>query len=387
LQIADMAARPPDYKLLDSDGILGGPLVLSASRIEAFQRCHFRYYMRYMLGIEPLRRAEISPAEAGNFVHAVLENTLRQMGDRLNEADEKAVEDCVGQLADDYLREVLGPLALSDARVRYLVRRLRRQCVRLVLQIQKEQRQGLFQSADYELTISPSGDIPPLQLRTADGQQVSVDGKVDRVDVYERQGQTYIRIIDYKTGHQSFRLRDVFYGLSIQMLMYLFILVRNGQDRYPQPQPAGVLYLPSDPTLPTEAEDLGRTIDRAYRMDGLVIDDAEIIRAMERDIGGLFIPVTQKKDGSFSADKVASSERLGRIASHIDKTITDMAQALYDGNIEALPIEKDGTVACDYCDYAVVCRSDRITGRRIVKKLNENRLFQGEEETENSHGI
>lgn len=49
-------------------------------------------------------------------------------------------------------------------------------------------------------------------------------GKIDRVDTYEKDGTTYFRIVDYKTGRKDFSYTDLLYGKDLQMLLYLFAL-------------------------------------------------------------------------------------------------------------------------------------------------------------------
>ena len=382
----DAAASVPDYTAKDSAlprALLGERSALSASKIEQFEKCRFAYFLKYMLRVRPLERAEISPVEAGSFVHAVLEQTLREFDGDLTRPDEAQLRESCARAAQDYAEAHLGETA-AKPRIRYLIERLKTQSARLVLQLRREQQQSEFRPADYELEIGDAGAVPPLELRTPHGETVYVEGKIDRVDLFNKDGRSYIRVVDYKTGPKSFSLSDVFYGLNMQMLLYLFTLCRNGGARYRNPVPAGVLYMPADPTPPTAGEDLEKEARKAYKMDGLVLDDPEVAAAMEKELAGVFIPVQTNRDGSLQRSrKLASLEKLGRIEQHIEKIVSEMAAALYDGQWDVCPVRsRSNDSACDWCEYAAVCRRDRHEKDRMMEKLDESRLFEADEEVE-----
>lgn len=378
------AARAPSYIISNEEltrGILGDTTSLSATKIETLSECRFRYFLRYMMGIKPLKKAEISPIEAGNFVHGVMETALRELGGDITSAGKEQLAETIKKVSEDYIGEKLGAVAAEQPRIMYLIERLRTQALRLLLQIQSEQRQSLFRPADYELDISHDGDIAPTTLITENGERVEIVGKVDRVDVYKKDGKSYVRVVDYKTGKKEFKLSDVYQGLSVQMLLYLFTISQNGAERYGDVVPAAVMYMPSDPGVPAESGDPEKAAKKSYRMDGIVIEDTDIIEAMEREVRGIYIPVTRTKDG-FKRDKVASLERMGRIKQHIEKTIASLAHLLYKGDIEACPTVSGDNSACDFCDYSAVCRHDRSDTQRVLEKLDDSVLFEGDSSLE-----
>ena len=128
----------------------------------------------------------------------------------------------------------------KSARFQYLYRRLKRIVLKLILRIAEEFDQSLFRPIDFELEISPESEIPPLEVRFPDGTQAQVVGKIDRVDLYRENGISYLRVIDYKSGNKLFQLSDVYYGLNLQMLLYVFTLWQNGGKRFDRVCPAGV---------------------------------------------------------------------------------------------------------------------------------------------------
>ncbi len=380
----DGAALDRDFSSADAGlprALLGGSCALSATRIDQFYQCRFAYFLKYILHVRPLDKAELNPLEAGSFVHSVMENTLKAFGGDLTAPEQAALRAQADLCAERYAAERLGESAAAP-RMRYLIGRLKEQAGRLLMQLRREQEQSEFRPADYELKIGPGAEIEPSVLETPGGEKVYVVGSVDRVDVLRRDGQSYLRVVDYKTGYKKFSLADVYYGLNIQMLLYLFTVCDNGGARYAGPVPAGVMYMPSDPSAPGASGGDERAARLAYRMDGLVLDDPEIVRAMEKEIGGLYIPVYQKQDGSLKkSEKLASAAKLGVIRRHIEKTVLEMAQALYDGAWDVCPATREnGESACAWCDYFAVCRHDRSEKKRVLFKPDAATLFQPEEE-------
>ena len=215
---------------------------------------------------------------------------------------------------------------------------------------------------------------------------------MDRVDTYEHDGKKYIRIIDYKTGTKDFRLSDVLYGLNIQMLLYLSILNRTGKEHFSGKSelplaPAGILYMPATPSSKTgafESESLRREAaesqQSSFRMNGLLLDDAEVIAAMETDGKGIYIPVkADGKNGIKAEGCLASLETYGRIFSYVDKKLINMAQSLYGGDIKRYPVKGGSDDACKYCEYKSACgfedgkpfnRKNNISHKNAIDLIN-----------------
>jgi ATP-dependent helicase/nuclease subunit B len=173
-----------------------------------------------------------------------------------------------------------------------------------------------------------------------------------------REGKSYLRVMDYKTGSKAFRLDDVYCGLNTQMLLYLFTLCRNGGERFQAPEAAGVLYLLSDPAPGTVARTDAQGAP-VYKVDGLVLDDPVVLHGMDRDATGLFVPVSFTKGGAPRASaKLASLEKLGEIEKHIEGLVVQMARGLYAGEIAATPLLSGAHSPCAACEFRPVCRHE-----------------------------
>ena len=211
--------------------------------------------------------------------------------------------------------------ALSP-REKYRLYRMEQTAVKLIAHMSEEMMHSLFRPEHFELELKNGTPYPPLRIPTKNGL-VTVGGIIDRVDLYkDENGTTYVRVVDYKTGRKEFKLADVLYGMSLQMLIYLAALAQN-KDLHP----AGILYMPafiasvtSDGTESTEK--LKQEVGKNLRMNGLLLKDNEILNAMEMGLNGRFIPVyltkTRKLSGTASAlNRAGAADRPAlRGASH-----------------------------------------------------------------------
>lgn len=233
----------------------------------------------------------------------------------------------------------------------------------------------------FELPIRQGGEVSPLELRLADGTQVSVEGTVDRVDLMERDGRRYVRVVDYKSGSKAFRLDDVYYGLNLQMLIYLFAIWKNGKGQLADCLPAGVLYLPAKDHIisaarQTTEEQIEKEHQKKYRMNGLVLEDPICVAGMEEKVSGVFIPVRTKNDGSFDArSSLATLEQMGSIQRHIERVLSEMAAGLQQGGIAAEPADGLGYEPCKYCDYQPICQHHPEDPHRALQEIGRSQFF------------
>jgi len=335
---------------------------LSASRIDRLAGCRFAYFLQYGLKAKPHQAAEFSPPEMGTFLHFVLEHVAHDITDAGGFA--VATPDMVDELCDryvsQYVHETLNDFCERPARFIYLFRRLTRQVREVVGDMVAELAKSDFVPLDFELNFGDRSSFPPIRLGNGD-ESLELTGVADRVDGYVRNGKLYLRVVDYKTGRKSFSLSDVWYGLGMQMLLYLFALQRTGKDRYQMEiVPAGVLYVPARDVLVSassalSADEILSEKARARRRSGLLLDEEEILQAMERGTQPQYIPVTLR-GGAYSGDSLASAEQFGQLSRHIDETLRALAQELHSGSVAADPwFRSKSDSACRFCDYASAC--------------------------------
>ena len=377
-------ARPRLLSPGTARSLYGEELRLSPSRVEKFASCRFAYFLSYGLRAKPRRPAEFKAPETGTFIHYILqhvaEDTAAEGG--LAGAESERLAALTEEYARRYLAEELGGLEGKSARFAYLYSRLCESVQRIVEDMAEELRQSEFKPLSFELDFSRPGLSPTAEL--PGGGSVRLGGIADRVDGWVHGGRLYLRVVDYKTGRKSFSLSDVMYGLGMQMLLYLFALDRSGERLYGmETAPAGVLYVPARDVLLSEEGDLpDEEIERKrrdkLRRSGLVLDDPEVLHAMEAGDSPVRLPV-KWKEGVPTGDSLASAERLGLLGRRVEENLRALASQLRSGSITADPCYKGAQDnACLWCDYAEACRftegegSDR---RRYLPKLSATRVW------------
>lgn len=342
--------------------LYGDKLRLSASRIDKFASCRFAYFLQYGLGAKPRQPARFSPPELGTFMHYILEHVA---GDVMKQGGFRTVpEDILHALTDHYVQQYISEF-LNDFREKsprfvYLFRRLARDVRAVVDDMAAELRRSRFEPISFELDFSRDARVPPMEL---DGENsLTLTGVADRVDGWIHDGKLYLRVVDYKTGKKEFSLSDVWYGMGLQMLLYLFSLERCGQELYGmEVVPAGVLYVPAFDKAVLSAGDLTDEEIAAKKAkqrlrSGLILDDPAVIAAMEQGDDYRYLPVTVKKRGSDTPDALASAEQLGILSRHIQQTLGHLAKELRAGSIAADPYYKTQQKnACAFCEYYDAC--------------------------------
>ena len=354
--------------------LFGERMHLSPSRLETFEQCRFQYFCRYGLSALPLRKAELAAPEIGTVIHYVLEHLLSEYRGRgAWPSQPEALRQRIKELLQEFAQAFFGGLEDKPERFKHQYLRLESAVVELVEHISKELAQSEFEPADFELSIREDGEVVPLCIPLDDGGELTVGGKVDRVDLMKKDGETFLRVVDYKTGRKEFNLSDVLCGLNLQMLIYLFTLCDNAGERYGGAlRPAGVLYVPAKrPNLLVERDDDPEKIREQaageYRMNGLLLNDDAVILGMERDGLGHYIKANST---------LASFENLGRLRGRIREILTGMAAALRRGDVAALPVAGSGYTPCEYCDYASVCGHEAGDPCRQVPRLKSDEIWE-----------
>lgn len=387
LDIISRAAKIPRGSLSRRSVKLlyGDRLRLSASRVDAFSSCRFKYFLQYGLRAKPRKRARFDPPEMGTFMHYVLEGFTRETmesggfraltPERRNSLAEKYVE--------KYIHEVLNDFSEKSPRFIYLFCRLVDSVKQVAADMAEELSRSDFVPLEFELDFSDMGDLPPVTIGSGEGE-LTVTGIADRIDGCIIDGKLYLRVIDYKTGKKTFDFTDIWHGMGLQMLMYLFTLTEVGENRYGREiVPAGVLYTPARDILVkaksnVSDEYIAAEKSKSLARSGLVLDDGKLLNAMEHgDEAPHYLPV-KFKNGVPTGDCLTSLERFGELSRHIEDTLSSLASELRRGSIDADPYFRSSVEnTCLYCDFFDACHFDETRDRRrYVSKLKAPEFWE-----------
>ena len=369
----ERASGGRDFRINDKEiagRLFGKNMFISASRVESFYKCPFAYFCRYGIKAMPRKPAELDPLQKGNIIHYALEKLLTDNSrDELLAMNKDGLTEFFRTLLTDYLMTRLDGAHRSERFV-FLFNKLISSVTLVAERLIKELSLSSFVPVDFELKIGFDGEIPPYEVETGGGKVV-ISGAIDRVDEATINGKKYIRVVDYKSSGKDFALSDVVQGLNMQMFIYLFTLWQNGGKRYGEFTPAGVLYYPAKaPLVSAERGDSPESIEAARQkqcvMSGIVLNDSDVICAMDKNESGLFIPA-KMKNGS-AVGSTIGLKQLEMLKEKADSILAEMADSLHSGRIEAVPaFGKNYQKTCEYCDYKAVCSyEDNIPVRELI---------------------
>ena len=339
--------------------LFGENFRFSPTKLDTFGQCPFSYFIKSGLVLKERQKAELNPLSAGTLIHHVLQMLIPKFGGKgIALLSEEELRKEVDSVLEDYLNTVMGSEKGKTARFMYLYRRTAGFIARLLRRLGEEFLHSEFVPFAFEEPLG--GDIINYyRLETPDGKKITIEGTIDRVDVLERDGERFVRVVDYKTGSKDFALCDVYYGINIQMLVYLFSIQEGGKGGLSNSVPSGVLYMPAkNSVLKMERGDSPQEVfdeqKKTFRMNGLVLDDSAVLNAMEPGLSGFYIPVKQGKNGP--SGSLATLAEFGVIKKHIDSLLINIAEELSNGKIAAMPFRKNSSTPCDFCRYKGICR-------------------------------
>jgi len=250
-----------------------------------------------------------------------------------------------------------------------------REAVRLCKYLYEEFKTTSFKSVAEEYSFGKNTDTVVFK------NGIKLVGKVDRIDVYDN----YLKIIDYKTGNISVDARDIYYGRKIQLISYLLAL-----KNYRNLKSAAVLYFP----IHNEFADTKKNSENLYRNSGLIIDNLNVIRALDNTLS-LDNPKSHKikvelknneetrKTGQMvlkASDNLVSEETLNGLGDYVYSLINNAIDEILKGNIISSPLKTDNNkLACDYCPMQKTCgvlNFDLKHGRSMDKKITNEQIAE-----------
>ncbi|MBE6848329.1 MAG: hypothetical protein E7502_00265 [Ruminococcus sp.] len=361
--------------------LLGSRLTFSPSGIEDFYKCPFWYFLRRCLRLYVPEENRFSDANAGNFAHYCLEQILRKYdmaAFTALTADELLAE--IRGLSAQFSADNFSDAVRRDGRFQFNYRMSGMGLLQVLQHMQNEMRSGTFVPVGFEVVVhdeAHEGTVPPYTLR--DGK-VRCIGKIDRVDVSMNENESYLRVVDYKTGERAFAPEKLARGLDMQMLIYLFALEQSGL--YPSAQSGGVLYMPSgqpeqkhysERDEQTAPEDV---LNDYYHMKGLLLEAAAPL--MEPEVQEGYTPVLDAQNSKlFSVD----AEQMVKLREHVERKICEMADALQNGDISPDPYLN---LPCSYCGCSDLCGRECQKPESMNKAQKQAAIAEvfGEETTE-----
>lgn len=357
-------------KLKKLYSIKDGRLLFSVSRLENYAECPFSYFIKYGLKARDRKVYEFSAPDLGSFMHEILDeftNKVKRERISWSELNSERCRNIVSDLIEKKLIEDGNSILNSSKKYKYFTNRFKRVIAKSVSVLAEQMRKGQFEIFSNEFQFGNLRDGAPIKLELPSGEEIYLTGRIDRIDSLDLHGNTYIRVIDYKSGSKKFDLNELYYGLQIQLLVYLDAILKNSEYiLHTQAMPGAILYFKiDDPIIKSKSElqdeEIRKQVLDKLKMNGLLLKDAELVKAMDNDMEtySLVIPATFKKDGDFSSNSsVITEEQFNILREYVNFKMIELCEDMLSGKIRIEPCKNQRTSYCDYCDYSAICQFD-----------------------------
>lgn len=371
--------------------LYGEVLENSVTRLEQFASCAFAHFAAYGLQLKEREEYQVRSVDIGNIFHRALELFARKLEDSPynwftlpEETRKKLTEDSVEEAVEAYGSQVF----FDTERNRYGVQRIKRILNRSVWALHRQIQAGRFVPGGFEVSFASARDLKSVNIALSETERMRLKGRIDRIDVCQ-EDQVYVKVVDYKSGSTAFDLVALYYGLQLQLVVYLNAAMELEQRLHPEKEivPAGIFYFRlQDPILEgtqeMTPEEIDREILKKLRPSGLVNQDPAVVERMDGNFqkNSLVIPVGKKKDGSWTAaSKVASREQLEELSGFVQEKLQRLGQNILEGWVAPNPYERKQERSCTYCPFSGLCGFDRKipgTGFRKISELTEGEIWE-----------
>ncbi|MBE9912824.1 helicase-exonuclease AddAB subunit AddB [Paenibacillus donghaensis] len=351
--------------------LYGSKVRTSVSRMERFAACPFSHFASYGLKLKERQLYRLQAPDIGQLFHAALSAMAAKLKEQQRSWGSLTVEECrrEAEMTVERLAPMLqGEILLSSKRYGYISRKLKNIVGRASIILGEHARRGNFEPVGLELDFGPGKPLPPLTFELDNGSVMEVVGRIDRVDMAQGEDGLLLRVIDYKSGQKDLRLHEVYYGLALQMLTYLDVLLTYAEDWLgSKALPAGTLYFHvHDPILQSAngmtMEQAAEELLKRFKMKGLLMADRDVVSLMDTSLDkgySSILPVAVKADGSFySSASVASPEQWEDLLSSVRHSIETIGTRITEGDVNIRPYRIQQETACTFCPFKPVCQFD-----------------------------
>ena len=329
----------------------GRTLVLSQTKIDTYVKCPFNYACRYELGIKSRPVSEMTLPDVGVIVHRVLQEFFEKniKNGELEIADDaKKINEEVDKIIDSIKTEYIESVGSIENRYEYLFVRIKKHIILFIKKITTEMLDSDFKPISFERKIGKNG-IPSIKFKTVNQNEIILEGIADRIDLYkDENGDLYVRVIDFKTGNRSFSLEKIDKGAGIQLLIYLFSLVKNGSlyiSNGTELIAGGGLYIANNLSSVNVSPDATSDEIEAEAMKNIKVSGIMNERFAENSKNK---NIVYKDTSGF-----------GLIYDELEKAITKIGDEIINRNFSISPQIIDKSIPCDWCENEYICRKKR----------------------------
>ncbi|MCR5283434.1 MAG: PD-(D/E)XK nuclease family protein [Lachnospiraceae bacterium] len=334
----------------------------TVSRLELMAGCRFAHFIRYGLRLREKKQFRLEVTDQGSVYHKVLElfmSSLKEKGIRLEDLDEDEIWTMLHELMEQVITMEDYRVLRANKRNEFQAGQMEQLLRRSIDGMQYHFRKGKFHPAYFEHFFK-------------DEEVHHIRGVIDRIDLAEGQdGRLYVKVVDYKSGKRDLDLTRLYYGISLQLPIYLSRAVELLKDKQKGTavKPAAMLYYRlQDPLIAAgQKEEIRSALRKEMICKGLILEDDEVLRFLDAEFEEKgysdVVSVKRKKDGGLYANsQTASEEEMKTYLNYALEKADALQEEIQRGDIAVNPITigsgQSGYDSCQYCSYADICGFD-----------------------------
>lgn len=351
--------------------VYGTVLENSVSRLERYAACAYAHFLQYGLNLKEREVFQLENTDLGNIYHEVLEvfsHRLKEHGYTWLDFPKEEGEQLLWEALENCSMQYGETILYSSARYQYMIERMYRILKRTIWALKEQLKSGKFLPEAFEMSFSRVENLDAVNITLSEEEKMKLRGRIDRLDTCEDEDHIYVKVIDYKSGNKKFDLAAVYYGLQLQLIVYMNVAAEMMKKSHPDKEvvPAALLYYHvNDPMIKSEEElspeQVNDQLLKELRMNGLVNDSEEVIGLLDGSFAtkSSIIPVERKSDGSLSArSSVVNRQDYEVISNYVNQKMHQFGTEILQGNIEVNPCEQGNTESCTYCTFREICSFD-----------------------------
>ena len=274
--------------------LYGSDLVGSVSRFEQYASCAYAHFLQYGLCLHERKEYKIEIPDMGILFHNVIEEFTKRLKYeklRWQEVGDEQILEWTSEIASKACIEYEEGKLFGTSRDSYLSERVSRISIASIKALAEHMRKGTYETKGFEIQFSDLGNSPALEIPVDETSTIHLTGRIDRLDVCELEDAILYKVIDYKSGNRSFDLLNTYYGISMQLVVYLAVASEMGKHTQTEKKviPAGAFYFHiDDPTFKDISEDtIQEEKMKAFQMNGVLNTTEQALCTLDTELGSL----------------------------------------------------------------------------------------------------
>ena len=351
--------------------LFGDTIISSISRMEKYASCAYSYFLQYGLSLKERQLYGFESKDMGTIFHGVMERFSQKLQENdytwLDFPKEKGTA-FVAEAMQEVCLGYTDALLYENVLNRYTMGKMEKILQKCVSNISYQLGKGRFVPKEYEVSFQVIEDLKDMDLSFTQKDKMRLMGRIDRMDICEKEDKVYVKIVDYKSGDKNFDLAAFYHGTQLQLVVYMKEALRRIEKENPDKEAVGaamLYYHMTDPLIEGSAgiseEAVNQKVREALRMKGIINSDGDILEALDtsKTQKSDCVPLDYDSKGGLRASVNAyNKDQMKLLSDYASYCLKDMGARIKRGEIPLNPYQSGGVDACTYCAYQDVCGFD-----------------------------